>query len=102
MQASSRLSLLGGHAQYVLDHVSDAIEDVMVVVLCLPHEGRGADDLVLLVHIGLVMQLESRSTQGTMRYIMRCIFVRAENAQHYVTKHLAPKAQHCNSRFIQG
>ena len=56
MQASGRSSL-GGHAQHMLHHVSNAIEDVVVVVVRLPHEGRGADHLVLLVHIGLVMQL---------------------------------------------
>lgn len=45
---------LCGHAHHVLDHVSDAIEDVVVMVVCLPHEGRSADHLVLLIHMGLV------------------------------------------------
>lgn len=45
---------LGSHTHDVLDHVPDAIKDVMVVVVGLPHEGWSADHLVFLVHIGLV------------------------------------------------
>lgn len=45
---------LGSHAHDVLDHVPDAIKDVMVVIVSLPHEGGSADHLVLLIHIGLV------------------------------------------------
>lgn len=40
----------------MLDHVADAVEDVVIVVVGLPHEGRSADDTVLLVHIGFVKQ----------------------------------------------
>lgn len=45
---------LGSHTHDMLDHVPDAIKDVMVVVVSLPHEGWSADHLVFLVHIGLV------------------------------------------------
>ena len=62
MQACS-LHSLGWHPHDVLDHVSDAVEDVMVVVLRLPHEGGSADHFVLLVYIGFVMQLQSRPMQ---------------------------------------
>ena len=40
----------------MFDHVSNAVENVVIVVLCFPHEGRGADHFVLLVHIGLVKE----------------------------------------------
>ena len=48
-------SSLGCHTHDMFDHVTDPIEDVMVVVVCLPHKGRGADNFVLLVNKGLVM-----------------------------------------------
>lgn len=53
LACTSRESL-ASHTHDVLDHVPDAIEDVMVVIVSLPHEGWSADHLVFLVHIGLV------------------------------------------------
>lgn len=38
----------------MLDHITDAIKDVVVVIVSLPQEGRSADHLVLLIDIGLV------------------------------------------------
>lgn len=43
----------------MLDHVANAIKDVVIVIVSLPQEGRGADHLVLLVHVCLVKK-ESR------------------------------------------
>lgn len=38
----------------MFDHISNAIKDIVIVILCVPHEGRSADHFVLLVHIGFV------------------------------------------------
>lgn len=40
----------------MFDHVANTIKDVVIVVLCFPHEGGGADHFVLLIHIGLVQE----------------------------------------------
>lgn len=38
----------------MFDHISNAIKDIVIVILCVPHEGRSADHFVLLIHIGFV------------------------------------------------
>lgn len=40
----------------MFDHISNAIKYIVIVILCFPHEGRGADHFVLLIHIGLVKE----------------------------------------------
>lgn len=35
-------------------HISNTIKYIVVVILSFPHEGRGADHFVLLIHIGFV------------------------------------------------
>lgn len=40
----------------MFDHISNTIKDIVIVILSFPHEGRSADHLVLLVHMGLVKE----------------------------------------------
>lgn len=47
----------------MFDHISNAIKNVVVVIVCLPHEGRGTDHFVLLIYIGFVKKEGLRSKQ---------------------------------------
>lgn len=40
----------------MLDHVSNAIKYIVIVIISFPQEGWGADHFVLLVHMSLVKE----------------------------------------------
>lgn len=48
----------------MFDHISDAIKDVVIVIICFPHEGRSADHFVLLIHIGFVKERVKVKSRG--------------------------------------
>lgn len=52
----SVLLLLGRQTDHMFDHISNTIENEVIVIICLPHEGRSADHFVLLIHIGFVQK----------------------------------------------
>lgn len=56
LSQASAATLLGWHAHDMFDHISNTIKYIVIVVLGFPHEGRGADHFVLLVHISLVKE----------------------------------------------
>ena len=80
----------------MFDHVSNTIKYIVIVVLSFPHEGRGADHFVLLVHIGLVKERVKVKAQVISVVIFTIIFLWCTKCQRMVKKMQKPATKSTN------